>query len=180
MEGMKFQDCFRIECSTHPLMLPQDAVKFAYQSAFGAEHMLGDIEAAATAFFSEYAQVKKKAQEALFSELDETTLRLNLAAWKSRGYPEEELLELFLRSASPHPDGQILFEERLREITRFSQTGSLPFSQEDWLSFLRDYTQTPSHPLHHSKRYENAYAPHYRLVAISGLQMTLLSLGAQL
>lgn len=157
------------QAAAHPALQPQDAVKLCYQAAFGAEHLLTDVEEAGKWFEQEWAAVPVT-QEPLYELLNEKVCRMNLGAWKREGLPGEWLWQLFLHSRYPEGDTGI-FTRYLEQVKNLASHGKLPFTPEECKSYLESYLQEGLHPVHHSNRYREQEHPSYRLVSCGQLQL---------
>ena len=101
---MNFTTYLSEQLQLHPSMQPQDVLKLCYQAARGAEHLLADFSRARAWFDREYAAVPADAAQPLFEMLSPEVARVNLAAWKAAGLPEEWLFRMFAATASvPNP-----------------------------------------------------------------------------
>ena len=147
------------------LYQPQDAVKLAFQAAFGAEHLLGDTDKARTYFNEEYAKDLKPAP--LFEEIASNVVRVNLGAWKDAKLPADWLFDLFvLSSAQKNENPSESFRSYIDNLGELAKNGSLPFSFDDWSIFMNGYKYdaTPK-PVHHSEEYRKKEQPAYRIVS---------------
>lgn len=157
------------QAEAHPALQPQDAVKLCYQAAFGAEHLLTAVEEAGKWFQREWAAVPVT-EEPLFELLNEGVCRMNLGAWKREGLPGEWLWKLFVHSRYQQGDAGI-FTKYLEQVKDLASHGNLPFTQEEYNSYLESYLQKGLHPVHHSNRYREQEHPSYRLVSCGQLQL---------
>ena len=64
-----------------------------------------------------------------------------------------------------------LFLQYLNEATKLIQTESLPFSLEQWETFLKEYKEIGMPSLHHSETYRNQESPAYRIVKKEWLEL---------
>jgi hypothetical protein len=80
---MSFEAFLREQMKKHPSMQPQDVVKMCYQAAFGAEHLLLDLDVAKSYHEKEYAEVVATKDE-LYEQISDTVCRINLSAWKAQ------------------------------------------------------------------------------------------------
>ena len=148
--------------NTSKLYHPQDALKLAFQAAFGAEHMLGDKEKARANFDEEYAKDLKAAP--LIEEISSSVVRINLAAWKDAKLPANWLFNLFtLSSAEKSENASQLFDSYLHELGQLAKNGALPFSDTEWGDYIRTYSLP--HPVRHSEEYRKKEKPAYRIVS---------------
>ena len=147
-----------------PQSTPQDILKHCYQAAFGAEHLLGDMDAARAYFHEEYASLAP-AKAALCQPLSEEVCRADMAAWKAAGLPEDWLFNLFRLSASVRNDGKAVFEEYISRAEGLCKSGAFSFSAAKWDAYLKAYREKGMPPLRHSDTYRAAYKPAYRIVS---------------
>lgn len=162
---MQFEKILKQQMSAHPSAEPQDVVKLCYQAAFGAEHLLEDLEAAEKYFMREYEQVCQDEEESLYERIGKDFVRVNLGAWKKRMLPPEWLFRLFVETAScPAKGGKELFAAHIREADSLAAEGLFRFDQAAWEKFLRGYPLTEPIAVHHSENYRRSEKPAYRLV----------------
>ncbi len=148
----------------HPATQPQDIVKQCYQAAFGAEHLLKDTTKAKQYLQREYETVIPSNSIPLYEEISETVCRVNLASWKAKQLPLDLLFRLFIQSCTISTNGNELFLQYLEEATNIIQTETVPFSFEQWNTFLKEYKAVGMPSLHHSEAYRNQEFPAYRIV----------------
>ena len=150
---------------TSKLYHPQDAVKLAYQAAFGAEHLLLDKAQAEVYFNEEYATDLKPAP--LVEEIASDVVRVNLAAWKEARLPSGWLFDLFvLSSAATHESPQELFRTYLNELEGLAYKDALPFSFDEWNEYMSEYNNEGTlKPVRHSGEYRKKEQPAYRIVS---------------
>ena len=159
---MDFGECLRLHIRSHQLLLPQDIIKFSFQAAYGAEHILKDTKAAKEYFFSEYSETAE-ADVPLTEELNEKYCRVNFAAWKKRGYYPYKLLDMFLESsAKPQADDADItaYFEAAVCVIREENGSMLAEFCEERDRYLRDGIR----PVHHSSIYRENYSPAYRVI----------------
>lgn len=174
---MDFVDSLKKELARHPLSEEADLFKFAYQFAYGPEHLIEDFDKAHAVFAEEYEKLSPRRDLPLYEEVSDDYLRVNLAAWKAKEWDDFELFELFLRSAEPKKDGEKVFTDAIGEISRLILAKELPFEWKKWLVYLAEHTQGEIQPVHHSEAYRQSYDPHYRLVERDVLVAHLRLLG---
>ena len=151
--------------NTSNLYHPQDAVKLAYQAAFGAEHMLWDVAIARAMFDEEYAREPFPAP--LAEEIAHDVVRVNLAAWKDAKLPVDWLFDLFVLSSScKNENAHELFGFYLRELEGLAKKGALPYSYTAWVDFMSEYNlHDVPRPVRHSEGYREKEKPAYRIVS---------------
>lgn len=169
---MQFEKVLRQQVSAHPSAEPQDVVKLCYQAAFGAEHLLEDLEAAEKYFMREYEQVQSDREEPLYECIGEDIVRVNFRAWKKCMLPPEWLFRMFVETAShPSKGGKEFFDACIREAGCLVTEGVFKFDQKDWVEFLQRYPLTEPIAVHHSENYRSLEKPAYRLVCSSYLRL---------
>ncbi len=138
----------------HPSMEARDALKLCYQAAFGAEHILSDIDKAKDYFYREFDQVPAT-DEPIFESISHEVCRINLGAWKREGLPADWLFNMFLLSCEIRTDPSKAFAEYTAEAAK-------EFDGFD--AFFSEYLKGGVRPVHHSDCYRAAEQPHYRVV----------------
>lgn len=159
---MEKRDYLLAEAKRYPAMMPEDAMKHCYQAAFGAEHLLMDMERARAYFDAEYAAAPPEKGD-LTEAISPCVHRAPLGAWKAAGLPADWLFTLFAQSASLPPVSD--FEEWLSAADALAAEGHFPFTREAWQKYVAAYRQAGLHPVHHSEEYRAHYRPAYRLIS---------------
>ena len=95
---MNFERYLMEQVEMHPSVQPQDIVKMCYQAAYGAEHLLSDLQGARRYLGEEYAATEAR-DTALYENISDTVCRVNLSAWRFRGLPLQWLFRMFAASA---------------------------------------------------------------------------------
>lgn len=156
---MEFEACLRAHLAAHPLAAPRDVLKFCYQAARGAEHLLTDADAARRYFFAEWEETSAR-DVPLCEPISPRFCRVDLGAWKARGLDAEWLFRAFLETASaPTADDLAPY---LAAADRVIADAS--FTREAWETACREYRAAGMPAVHHSETFRAAYDPAYRLV----------------
>lgn len=148
------------QVALHPSCEPADLIKLCFQAAYGAEHLIADVERAKLFFYTEY-EATSPMDCSVFEKISDKYCRVNIAAWKFRGYDPDKLFDIFIDTAkhsAPNNDG---IYPLLDTVGHIAERGELPFSVEAWQTVLSKYE---GGPVHHSQRYRDAEAPAYRIV----------------
>ncbi len=135
---------------------PCDAVKFCYQAAYGAEHMIGDN--AAVYFNKEYESVTA-GDGMLTEQLSEEYFRINLAVWKNKALPSEWLFNMFYLSATKAEKGDV--KPFIEAAKKLATRGELPFDEKRLDEYLLGYD---GGAVHHSEVCRKKKSPAYRVV----------------
>lgn len=147
----------------HPSAQAQDILKFCYQRAFGAEHLLFDLSAARRYFFSEYERTEPAPGGAV-EPLSDKIVRVHFAVWKALGADAECLFNAFVASAQLQNGGKDVFLRELDSVTRYLQSVSNSAMLAQWQLLLSEYDTDACFPVHHSPAFRNAERPAYRIV----------------
>lgn len=169
---MKFVNYFADQVLMHPTMQPRDAVKLCYQAAFGAEHLLLDIESARRYFYDETASVAARDGE-LYEQISPDYCRVNLDMWKKSAISSEWLFKMFCITAGDkkNSDPEAKFHQYLGDIGDLVKKSELPFNKEEWDDFLDEYGPHTPKAVHHSDTYRSAEKPAYRIVSVDLVQL---------
>lgn len=98
MDGSReWKEYLQEQALLHPALQPQDVAKFCYQAAYGAEHMLSDLESARKYLEAEYEEVQA-CEGPLWEGIHDRLCRVNLGAWKWHGMPLEWLFRMFAQA----------------------------------------------------------------------------------
>ena len=159
-----FSDYLKEQSALHPSMQPRDVAKLCYQAAFGAEHLLRDLEAAWNYLKKELEVTPSTELLPLVEAISPEVCRVHLGAWKQTGLPAEWLFSMFVASATVKSAGRPSLEAYLQEAARMAEDGAFAFSPEEWRTFAAEYAAAGMPPLHHSDRYREAEHPAYRIV----------------
>jgi len=147
----------------HPSMQIQDVVKLCYQAAYGAEHLLRDTDVARRYFELEWSQTLPE-NVPLYENISDVYCRVNIAAWKYREKPAEELFELFVRTAEKLMYDEELMPEVLEQAAGMLATLQTNFTVADFREYSRKYLSEGICAVHHSDEYREKEKPAYRLV----------------
>ena len=139
----------------HPSMTAQDYIKFCYQAAFGAEHLLNDKSKAEKMLYDEY-EATPAVDMQLAENISDEYCRVNLAAWKRQGLDPERLLDIFVESAGKGGGSDEKFLELIREAEL-----AAPIDIKDYVG---EYLKGGIRPVHHSREYRECEKPAYRVV----------------
>jgi len=158
---MKFPSFLDAHLRTHPAAQARDILKFCYQAARGAEHLLTD-SAAARRFFDAEFSAAAETKAPLYEILSDDFCRVHLGAWKAEGLPGEWLFGMFAASACAASDAAQRMEEYLHEAERQLTVCGIPAIT--WQAELTAWRAAGMPAVHHSEAFRAAYRPAYRLV----------------
>ena len=171
---MDFTFYLEEQIKLHPSIQLQDILKMCYQSVFGPEHMLADVDRAKAYFMQEYNATPTDFSAPLFEPLSDTFCRVNLAAWKAKELDAGKLFELFFASAKEKTSAtEKDFDDCAKHVETLLAKKLLPFSLEEWTDCYAAYKKNGMPPVHHSDAYRLAEQPAYRLVRINLLDAVI-------
>lgn len=161
--------------SAHPRMEPTDAVKLAFQSAFGCGHLLADRAHVAAYAAREGALVPENPTAPLYEAIGGGLCRLNLACPEVRRLSGERIADLmFLTADAVGAGNKAAFENSLLQLQALAHQGRTPFTADALESYLADYRRRGCPVVSHSEGYRAAYAPAYRVVKTALAQLAPL------
>ena len=167
-----FFDSLISQATLFPAMESRDAVKLAFQEAFGGEHLVSDPKASEERIQSEIGSFEEVSGKQAFSYVGKHTARLSLDSPIVRGLPAEMINRLFLASAEltdklygKREEREARFKSYLDICEKAAENNLVPFSKEDFLSFKNEYLQNGLHPVSHSDTYRSTYKPSYRVIS---------------
>ena len=146
-----------------PLLTPQDAVKFLYQSEFGPGHFAPSPTAALSRLLKELSGVTQKNQP-LFEEIGDGLCRVHLRAIEAHGVAPEELCRWFTATANAVRGDAARFAKKLQLLEALARGGALPFDAAALAAYFVPYRAAGCPAVHHSEVFRAAYHPAYRVV----------------
>ena len=137
-------------------MEPQDYGKLAFQSEFGPEHLVSDMDAVLRYLKQEWQELPEDAARILPEDIGNGLCRFHLSACS-----EEKLLrlaEVFCRSAREHKGTRQGLDEKLALLRELDVPG-----MAQWLA---EYEAAGCPAVRHSQTFRDAYGPHYRVIKL--------------
>ena len=160
-------DLLRQHFRSYPRMQPQDAVKLAFQSAYGCGHLLPDQARALEMIRQEMAKVPERADESAFTLIGNGLCRLHLACpavralgaewiWAMMKHTEEEVLK--------RSDNDLRFSSAMNGVATLAQKGETGFTDSELRAYLDAWTVSGRPVVSHTEIYREACHPSYRVV----------------
>ena len=150
---------------TYPESTLQDIYKSFYQEHFGPGHIISDTATARRYLMLELSEMGKTA-----SPYFEPTgslgdyVRVYLSVIADSLITAERLLDTFIRSANLWQEPAASWLDKWEAIVSIIQTNKMEIGNfETDLPLLTEAAQN-NQAVHHSRRYNEAYRPHYRIV----------------
>lgn len=140
----------------YPKAEAQDFLKLAYQSEFGAEHLIAQPEKALAWLTRELDEIGDEPQSAEIpaaEPIGDGLCRLHLRAAKAMGLRPQTILAMFLRACSPKGSVEGLH----KTLNQMCASGIDE-------SAVAAYRAQGCPPVHHSEAFHAAYHPAYRLI----------------
>ena len=164
------------QLTTYPESTLQDIYKSFYQEHFGPGHIINDTASARHYLMRELSEMGKTA-----SPYFEPTgsqgyyVRVYLSAIADSLITAEQLLDAFVRSANSRQEPAVSWMEKWETIISIIQANKIELEGfETDLPLLTEAARN-SQAVHHSRRYNEAYQPHYRIVERSIFERELYS-----
>lgn len=156
----------------HPKMKPLDVFKFIYQGTFGPNHLNIDKNVLNEHLRLEFNKTRNSKMN-LIELISDKYCRVNIGAWKEKGYSFDKLFDLLYQSiqnidtVSPNIDTvSTFFEQNIAYITNNFKEFDFDFSIEEWNLIIKSYDFTNMTPISHSCEYKSLYFPSYRVICI--------------
>jgi len=149
-----------------PRMAPTDAVKLAYQCAFGCGHLLSARDCCADFVCREMQSVPERNLPP-FTPIGRGLCRLNLAAPEVRRLSPEMIADMMIitnEKVLARSDNAAAFEESLALLEELAEAGETPFTVQELSAYLASYRAQGCPAVSHSPLYRESYHPAYRVV----------------
>ena len=153
------------QLTTYPESTLQDIYKSFYQEHFGPGHIISDTASARRYLMRELSEMGKT-QSPYFEPTgcQGDYVRVYLSAVVDSLITAEQLLDAFVRSANSRQEPTVSWLEKWEAIVSIIQANKMELEGfETDLPLLTEAAQN-NQAVHHSRRYNEAYRPHYRIV----------------
>lgn len=160
----EYREVLRQHAMRYPAMQPQDAVKLAYQGAFGGGHLIKDETASLTLLRLERVESPADAALDAFTPIGAGRARMELGSGALLGLSSPLLNRMFIVSANRPAGDAAFFESLLRILTDVAAEEVFPFQQQALTSYLALYRAKGYPMVSHSEPYRAVYRPRYRVV----------------
>ena len=159
---------------TYPESTLQDIYKSFYQEHFGPGHIISDTASARRYLMRELSEMGKT-QSPYFEPTGSqgAYVRVFLSAVADSLITAEQLLDAFVRSANLWQEPTVSWMEKWEAIVSIIQANKIELEGfETDLPLLNEAARNDQ-AVHHSRRYNEAYHPHYRIVERSIFEQEL-------
>lgn len=137
-------------------MGPRDYGKLAYQSEFGAEHLVTDEAVVRQRLLEEWESVPPGTKRIPPEDIGGGLCRFYLYDTDDKNIAIDILVKLFILTAKERRGSKEGLEEKLSKLAELPVPG-----MAEW---LEEYRAQGCPPVRHSEEYRQAYAPSYRLL----------------
>ena len=162
------------QLATYPESTMQDIYKSFYQEHFGSGHIISDTASARRYLMRELSEMGK-IQSPYFEPTGSQGdyVRVYLSAIADSLITAEQLLDAFVRSANLWHEPTVSWMEKWETIVSIIQANKMEI--EGFKADLPLLTEAArnNQAVHHSRRYNEAYHPHYRIVERSIFEIEL-------
>ncbi len=165
IDTVAMRSAIEMQLVTYPESTLQDVYKSFYQEHFGPGHIISDTASARRYLVRELSEMGKTQSpyfESTGSQGD--YVRVYLSAVADSLITAEQLLDAFVRSANLWQEPAVSWMEKWETIVSIIQANKMEIEGfETDLPLLTEAARN-SQAVHHSRRYNEAYHPHYRIV----------------
>ncbi len=162
------------QLTSYPESTLQDIYKSFYQEHFGPGHIISDTASARRYLMRELSEMGKT-QSPYFEPTGSQGdyVRVYLSTVADSLITAEQLLDAFVRSANSRQEPTINWLEQWEAIVSIIQANKIELEGfETDLPLLTEAAQN-NQAVHHSRRYNEVYHPHYRIVERSIFEIEL-------
>lgn len=152
----EFELILKAHRERYPLMEPQDYGKLLFQSEFGPEHLVSDVDSVLRYLKQEWNELPADSPVLPPEDIGNGLCRFHLSACTEEQLPR--LAEVFCRSAREHKGTREGLEARIALVRELNVPG-----MEEW---LEKYQAAGYPPVRHSQTFRDHYAPHYRVIKL--------------
>ena len=162
------------QLADYPESTLQDIYKSFYQEHFGPGHIISDTASARRYLMKELSEMRET-QSPYFEPTGSQGgyVRVYLSAVPDSLITAEQLLDALIRSANSWQEPSVNWLEKWAAIVSVIQANKIEIEGfEADLPLLNKAAQN-NQAVHHSRRYNEAYHPHYRIVERSIFELEL-------
>ena len=165
IDTLAMRSAIERQLATYPESTLQDIYKSFYQEHFGPGHIISDTASARRYLMKELSEMGKN-QSPYFEPTGSQGdyIRVYLSSVSDSLITSEQLLDAFVKSANSWQEPAVSWLEKWHAIVSIIQVNKIEL--EDFETDLPLLTEAArnNQTVHHSRRYNVAYHPHYRIV----------------
>ena len=174
IDTVAMRSAIEMQLVTYPESTLQDVYKSFYQEHFGPGHIISNTASAQRYLMRELSEMGK-IQSPYFEPTGSQGdyVRVYLSAVADSLITAEQLLDAFVRSANSRQEPAVSWLEKWEDIVSIIQANKMELEGfEPNLPLLTEAARN-NQAVHHSRRYNEAYHPHYRIVERSIFEIEL-------
>lgn len=164
----KVKKSVTMQLNVYPESTLQDLYKNFFQDKFGPGHIISDTAMAKAYLEEELAEFETSASpEIEVIGWENNYVRINLSLLKNGVMPEQALLDAFIESANTAqmPEIESWKQEWIQILNVIEEMNlDLPGFAPD-KAFVDSLLASGKYAVHHSRKFEATYRPHYRIVS---------------
>ena len=154
------------QMTDYPLSTLQDVYKSFYQEHFGPGHMISDTASVRRYLLRELSEMEETAAPYYYEPTGSqgAYVLVYLSAVANSLITSEQLLDAFVESANSWQKPDAEWSDKWRAIAKVIEENGMEMDGFDADLPLLNKAARNSQAVHHSRRYNEAYHPHYRIV----------------
>lgn len=177
MDTLSVRIAIERQMTAYPKSTLQDIYKSFYQERFGPGHLIGDTASAGRYLMRELSELTEHSK--VYYEptgSDGRFVRVYLSAVADSLITADQLLDAFVRSANMDKGKEVDWELDWRSIVDVITKYGIVLNDFDKDVEMLNEASRNRQAVHHSRAYNEAYHPHYRIVERSIFEKELRSL----
>jgi hypothetical protein len=156
-----------MQLNIYPELTLRDLYKSFFQDRFGPGHIISDTLSAKLYLDEELSEFESSHNPDVEpTGWENNYVRVNLSLLKRELIPKQAFLEAFIESANSaeHPKIKIWKSEwtRILRLIEEMQLDLPDFARDK--TFIDSLLMADKYAIHHSRRFNEAYRPHYRII----------------
>ena len=166
LETVSIRAAVERQMKNYPLSTLQDVYKSFYQEYFGPGHMISDTASVRRYLLYELSEMNGAATPYYYEPTGSqgAYVRVYLSAAADGLITSEQLLEAFVESANSWQKPDAEWSDKWQAIVKVMEENGMKMDDFDTDIPLLNEAARNSQAVHHSRRYNEAYHPHYRIV----------------
>jgi hypothetical protein len=166
-EQNRLADFIIKEYEAHPQMTSQDLYKFLHQAAMGSEHAVKDSSMATNWMRDEITGLDMTIENNFIDTLSENgnIIRVNLRPFIKQGHSPDKLVKAFIATANNFEGNKETLKDYLSTARKMIKRKKLNLDLAEFNNLTKEMESKGFPAVHHSKEYEAAYKPAYRVIS---------------
>ena len=156
------KNLIKAHCEAYPKLRARDLLKLVYQSSYGCEHLLSDVDSATERITEEHARLAASSPRDIECIGDYCRVPLS---YLDRGLSPRTLAQLFCLSAAPDAEGDAKLECGLSTLTELAESGEIAISLEELSREISAWREAGFPAVSHSEKFRTEYSPSYRVIS---------------